>query len=425
MESRQDPTASRVPTTIRRLLARLVTLGVQAGDDDTLRAQKVALTLASLTVTFLALIWVGVYLALGLPASAAIPFSYQIASVAGLAVFARTKDYRRFRLGNMVLMSILPFMLQWSIGGYVASSVVSLWALVAAFGALFFYTAREAIPWFVSFVVLTVVSGLADPFLSAHPAAIPAPVVVAFFVLNVVGVSLTAYLLLQYSVRERDTALDRSDHLLLNVLPRAIANRLKHAPGIIADRHEDVTVLFADIANFTSFAERTSPERVVGILDQIFSAFDRLTGQLGLEKIKTIGDAYMVVGGLPEPRPDHAEAVVELALAMQAEMIRFRESAGLELELRIGIASGPVVAGVIGQHRFLYDLWGDTVNTASRMESHGVAGRIQVTEATIRRLPDRYQFEGRGDVEIKGKGPLATYLLVGRKPSSSASRGPD
>ncbi len=402
---------------LRRLLARFATLGVLPGDSDAVRMQKVALTLAAVTVTTLALIWVGVYLALGLPVSAAIPFGYQIATVISLAYFVRSKDFRIFRFSNMLMMLILPFVLQWSLGGYVASSVVSLWALIPAFGALFFYTAREAIPWFVAFVALTVGSGFADPFLSSSPASIPEPIVVAFFVLNVVAVSLTAYLLLQYSVRERDAALARSDGLLLNVLPRSIADRLKHTPGVIADRHEDVTVLFADIADFTPFAERTSPERVVGVLDEIFSAFDGLTRQLGLEKIKTIGDAYMAVGGLPEPRPDHAVAVVELALEMQTEMARLCDSSGLGLTLRIGIASGPVVAGVIGRHRFLYDLWGDTVNTASRMESHGVAGRIQVTEATTRLLPDRYRFEDRGEIAMKGKGRVAAYLLIGRKPA--------
>jgi len=311
-------------------------------------------------------------------------------------------------------MSLLPFLLQWSLGGYVASSAVSLWALVAAIGALFFYTSRESIPWFVLFVALTVVSGVIDPWLSVSPAPIPDPVVVAFFVLNVLGVSLTAYLLLQYSVRERDAAYAVSDGLLRNVLPAPIADRLKREPGVIADRHEDVTVLFADIANFTPFAERAGPERVVGVLDEIFTTFDEITGRHGLEKIKTIGDAYMAVGGVPAPRPDHAEAVLEAAIAMQEALARLCARLGLGLELRIGIASGPVVAGVIGRHRFLYDLWGDTVNTASRMESHGVAGRIQVTEATLRALPPHYRFESRGAIEVKGKGQVQTYLFAGR-----------
>jgi adenylate cyclase len=173
-----------------------------------------------------------------------------------------------------------------------------------------------------------------------------------------------------------------------------------------------VSVLFADVADFTPFAERMEPERLVGVLDEIFSAFDALTERHALEKIKTIGDAYMVAGGLPEPRVDHAEAIAALAIDMQAELARIGSALGLGLAIRIGIDSGPVVAGVIGRRKFIYDLWGDTVNTASRMESHGVAGRIQVTEATYRRLRDRYRFEDRGELEIKGKGRVRTYLLV-------------
>jgi len=419
LESRGGVTAAgspktKLPTSARRLLERLSLIGVAQGDSDEVRVQKVTLTLAAEFVTVLSVIWVGTYLALGLPWSAAIPFTYQAVSVVTLVVFARTKDYRFFRFIQIVIIFLLPFLLQWSLGGYVTSSAVSLWALVGVFGALFFYSARQAVPWFVVFVVLTIFSGLIDPRLSASAPTIPMGVEVSYFVLNILGVSLTAYLLLQYSVRARDAALAQSDGLLLNVLPRSIAERLKREPGIIAERYDDVTVLFADIADFTSFAERTSPEQVVGVLDEIFSAFDQLASQRGLEKIKTIGDAYMVAGGLPEPRADHADAVAELALEMQAEFARLCEKLGLGLAIRIGIDTGPVVAGVIGRHKFTYDLWGDTVNTASRMESHGVAGRIQVTQTTHRHLQDHYQFEERGEVEIKGKGLQRTYLLVGR-----------
>jgi adenylate cyclase len=414
------PPESLAPTSVRRLLERFALIGVVPGDSDEVRVQKVTLTLAAVVVTVMSVIWVGTYLALGLPVSAAIPFAYQVASVVSLVAFARTKDYRLFRFSQIVLMLLLPFLLQWSLGGYIASSAVSLWALIGVFGALFFYSARQAAPWFVAFVVLTVLSGFADPLVSRSPAVIPAAVVEAFFVLNIVGVSLTAYLLLQYFIRERDAAHAKSEGLLLNILPRSIAERLKRDPGVIAERYDEVTVLFADVADFTAFAERTSPERVVGVLDDIFSAFDRLTQRHGLEKIKTIGDAYMVVGGLPEPRADHAEAVAELALEMQAELAHLCEVLGLGLAMRIGIDTGPVVAGVIGRHKFIYDLWGDTVNTASRMESHGVVGRIQVTEATYRRLRDRYRFEDRGEIEVKGKGRLQTYLLVGSDASGTS-----
>ena len=401
-----------IGASIRLPLQRLALLGVAPEDSDDVRVQKVTLTLSALTMTALSVVWVGTYLALGLPVSAAIPFAYQIASVVTLVAFARTKDYRFFRFSQIVFSLLLPFLLQWSLGGYVASSAVSLWALVGVFGALLFYSAREAVPWFAGFVVLTLVSGVVDPRLAVAAASIPMEVRVSFFVLNILGVSLTAYLLLQYAIRARNAALAQSDRLLLNVLPRSIADRLKRDPGVIAERYDDVTVLFADIADFTPFAERTSPEQVVGVLDQIFSAFDDLTARHGLEKIKTIGDAYMVAGGLPTPRADHAEAVVALAIDMLAELARLRRELGLELAIRIGIDSGPVVAGVIGRRKFIYDLWGDPVNTASRMESHGVVGRIQVTEAMYQRLRGRYRFEDRGVAEVKGKGPIRTYLLI-------------
>jgi class 3 adenylate cyclase len=213
--------------------------------------------------------------------------------------------------------------------------------------------------------------------------------------------------------RELDLERDKSERLLLNVLPAPIAARLKQTEGVIADGFPEVTVLFADIVDFTSRSERIAPEQVVEVLNDLFSAFDRLARQRGLEKIKTIGDAYMVVGGLPEPRPDHAEAVAEMALTMLEEVAGRSDPSGRPLAVRIGIDTGPVVAGVIGTSRFSYDLWGDTVNTASRMESHGVPGCIQVTGRTYRRLRDRYQFQRRGPIPVKGKGDVVTYFLVG------------
>jgi class 3 adenylate cyclase len=211
---------------------------------------------------------------------------------------------------------------------------------------------------------------------------------------------------------------ERSEGLLLNVLPAPIADRLKRGEEPIADRFPEVTVLFADLVEFTASSDRSSPERVVQVLADLFTAFDRLAARHGLEKIKTVGDAYMVAGGLPVPRPDHAQAVAEMALAVREEAGRHRDPAGRPLQVRIGIDSGPVVAGVIGTAKFSYDLWGDTVNTASRMESTGVPGCIQVTDRAYRRLRDRYRFERRGPVQVKGKGELVTWFLVGRSDGS-------
>jgi len=207
---------------------------------------------------------------------------------------------------------------------------------------------------------------------------------------------------------------ERSERLLLNVLPAPIATRLKESERVIADAFPEATVLFADIVDFTVRSQRMAPQQVVQALDELFSAFDQLARRQGLEKIKTIGDAYMVAGGLPDPRPDHAEAVAEMALGIREEVARRSDPSGQPLAVRIGIDTGPVVAGVIGRNRFIYDLWGDTVNTASRMESHGVAGCIQVTARTHDRLRDGYRFQRRGPIPVKGKGEMVTWFLLGR-----------
>jgi|GEM_PF-2255827 len=213
-----------------------------------------------------------------------------------------------------------------------------------------------------------------------------------------------------------NTERDRAERLLLNVLPEAVANRLKLGQATIADSFAEVTVLFADIVDFTSLSARISAEQLVQMLNQVFSAFDQLAEKYSLEKIKTIGDAYMIVSGLNGPYPNRAEAVAEMALDMQSELRRLSEITGIDLKVRIGIDTGPVVAGVIGTKKFIYDLWGDTVNTASRMESQGLAGRIQVTQRLYERLLGKYQFEKRGVIQVKGKGEMTAYLLDDRHP---------
>ncbi len=206
----------------------------------------------------------------------------------------------------------------------------------------------------------------------------------------------------------------RADDLLLNILPQKIAERLKRSPEVIAERFDDVTVLFADIVSFTPLAAGVGPDEVVEMLNEVFSCFDVLARRHGVEKIKTVGDAYVAAGGLPAPRPDHAQAVADLALDMRAAG-QTLGSADHRLDLRVGIASGPVVAGVIGHHKFAYDLWGDTVNTAARMESHGIPGEIQISRSTHDHLRSSHRMTERGTVEVKGKGPVRTWLLTGRR----------
>jgi class 3 adenylate cyclase len=403
-------------------LRRLTDLGTLPSDSEEVRLRKSVLTLSAVLMATLSFLWVGTYAVLALWLSAAIPFVYQLASAASIYTFARTRHYRLFRTSQLWMSLLLPFALQWSLGGFANSSAVSLWALTCPVGALLFVGARQAVPWFVAFGALVVFSGAVDPALAEGAPHIPGGVTVAFFVLNILGVSTTAYVLLQYFVRARERALaelgverEKSERLLLNVLPASVASRLKESDQVIADRYSAATVLFADIVDFTPLAQDLSPADTVVLLDRVFAGWDELAARHGVEKIKTIGDAYMVAGGLPSPRHDHAEAIADMALEMGAGAELCAAGSGFPFEVRIGIDTGPVVAGVIGRSKFTYDLWGDTVNTASRMESHGLPGAIQVTERVHEQLRDRYDLRLRGTIEVKGKGPMSTYLLLGRR----------
>jgi class 3 adenylate cyclase len=398
-------------------LRHLANVGAAPSDSEELRLRKAVLVLSSTLMATLACVWVGTYAALGLWVSAAIPFAYQLASAASIYAFARTRRYVLFRRSQLWLPLLLPFALQWSLGGFENSAAVSLWAITAPLGALLFVSARDAVPWFLAFAGLLVVSAAVDPALSAGHPHVPSGVIVTFFALNILGVATTAFALLQYFVRAREREQARSERLLLNVLPGPVAARLKERDGIIADACPAATVLFADIVGFTPLSARLAPADLVSVLDRVFARWDALASDHGVEKIKTIGDAYMVAAGIPSPREDHAEAIAEMALAMRPEIERVSEETGLPLVVRIGIDTGPVVAGVIGRAKFIYDLWGDTVNTASRMEGHAPPGAIQVTNRTYDRLRTRYEFRPRGTIDVKGKGVMSPYLLVGRRDS--------
>ncbi len=222
---------------------------------------------------------------------------------------------------------------------------------------------------------------------------------------------------LEQSLAKLSSEQEKSEKLLLNILPSPIADRLKLKSEAIADSFSEATVLFADIVGFTELSSRLTPQELVQCLKRIFSCFDNLAEQYGLEKIKTIGDAYMVVGGLPNPRSDHATAICQMAIAMQRELQAINRSMGEQFDIRIGINSGPVVAGVIGIKKFIYDLWGDTVNIASRMESHGESGAIHISEATYRLIEGQFNCELRGAIPVKGKGQMTTYWLRAHQPA--------
>jgi class 3 adenylate cyclase len=327
--------------------------------------------------------------------------------------------------------------MQWGFGTFIDSSGVVLWGLLAPVGAILFFGVRESLAWFFAWVFLTALSGLFD-FLLAGPAkpaglAVPVQTSVVFFALNFVAVATIIYMLLRYSIQEKQKmqvklreTLDllqeeqrRSERLLLNILPSPIAERLKQSDQPIADGFADVTVMFADIVNFTQVAAHMSPTQVFSMLNRIFSAFDELAEQYGLEKIKTIGDAYMVAGGLnDDDSTDYSEAIADMAVAMRDLLKRDFSINASHLEIRIGIGTGPVVAGVVGKKKFIYDLWGDTVNIASRITAEGVPGMVQCDTTTYRRLSARFNFHEPQTLYLKGKGNMTVYRLIGRKDAS-------
>jgi len=402
-------------------IERLLVTGARPDDSYAERLRRASLVLGAGLITILAFAWTGTYFALGLPRSAAIPLTYQLATVVTLVAFLRTGRFRALAIMHLVLMLFLPFLLQWSLGGFVESSAVSLWAFVAPLCAMMFFGGRAAVPWFGAFVGLIVVSALIDGSLTRETDAIPGDLALAFFVLNVVGVATTTFVLLQYFLRELARERERSERLLLNILPGPVAERLKADQGTIADHADEVTVLFADLVGFTAIADRTDAREVVELLNEVFSAFDDLVDRSGLEKIKTLGDGYMVAAGIPTARVDHAEAAADLALEMERCLGSLSRAGFARVGLRVGLDSGPVVAGVIGRRKFSYDLWGDTVNTASRMQSHAEPGEILVTEDTYRRLAGSFELEARDLLDVKGKGEMRTYVLKERSAPAPAT----
>jgi adenylate cyclase len=398
----------------RSALARSIDAGVAPSDDEGVRLRKRSLTLVVSLVCILSPLWIVTYLVLDRPVAALIPTGYVALSLVGLAVLFVTKRDGVFIGSQVIAMWALPLLLQLVLGGFVQGSAVSLWSFAAVLVALVTWGPRVATMVFVAFVAGVVGSALGEPALRSAVPALPAIVEVGFFALNVSAPLATAFALLVYFNRERDAAMAISDGLLHNILPATAVRELKRGRRRIADRHDDATVAFIDFVAFTRFADATPPERVVEVLDRAFSALDALARFHGVEKIKTLGDGYLVAAGVTEPRPDHAAAVADMALATPDELRRSLAADWPEVDVRIGVATGPVVAGVIGERRIGFDLWGDTVNTASRMTTHADPGTILLAAASVGALPASYRVVSRGEIEVKGKGRLAVHELVGR-----------
>ena len=348
---------------------------------------------------------------------AGVPYLYIVVSYVSLLIFYRSKKFEYLTFTQLVMLLVMPFFMQWAIGGFEASSGIAIWAILSPIGALMILGTRQSSSWFLMFALLSILSWKLNNLFVGNALPIPKHIKELFFVMNVMGAASILYAMMRYfqSQKERSKqALEveqlRSEKLLLNIMPESVASRLKDNARV-ADGFDSVTILFADIEDFTRLTADMKPTALVEMLSQLFSRFDALAAELGLEKIKTIGDGYMVVGGAPVARPDHAQVVAKLALNMQRAIRKFNLDTGHQFKIRIGISTGPVVAGVIGTSKFSYDVWGDSVNMASRMETTGVANEIQVSEATYAIIKNEFQLEHRGIVYVKGKGEVNAYLL--------------
>jgi guanylate cyclase len=401
---------SSVRQGLRTLADRLFGLADEPTDDDDLRLRKRVAVVAGyiLIVASLQL----PFLAQGHPLGWIVAATMPAVSAANLYLLARTHRFDRYVTVLVVMVLGFAAVIEVSLGGLGGSSAAIVFAFLGPVFALLALGPRRATAWFVAFMAVVIGVILVDPVVSSRIPPQPYPLRLIWYAANLFVPLGITFALLRYTDVRRRRAEARSEELLTNAIPAAIAARLKRGEGRIAESYPDTTVLFADLAGFTPWARETDPAEVVGFLDGLFTRFDELAAQSGVEKIKTIGDAYMAVAGAPEPRSDHAQATMRLARDMLTALAGARDRFDVPLELRIGLASGPVVGGVIGDRRILFDLWGDTVNTAARMQSSGIPGRIQVAGSTRELLGDGWSFEEREPVDVKGLGSMTTYLLA-------------
>jgi adenylate cyclase len=412
------------PSVIQNALNLAAQIGADPRDSDDVRLHKSMLVMSTVMFIVAGLLWGVMYFVLGETATGWIPFAYGLFSTLSLIAFAVTGRYHFFRFSQLLLILLLPFLLMAGLGGYINGSVVILWAIIAPMGALIFDEPHRAPAWFLGYLGLVILSGFLQPFLR-QTNTLSAQQILLFFVLNVGVVSSFVFILLYTFVRQRNALLAlvrieqaKSENLLLNILPKEIAAILKNEERTIADHFPGASILFADMVGFTPMTASMTPIAMLDLLNEVFTFFDSLVDKYGLEKIRTIGDSYMVASGVPRPRTDHAQALARMALEMRTYVLTNPACVERQINFRIGINSGPVVAGVIGRKKFIYDLWGDAVNTASRMESHGTPGCIQITRETYALIQDEFVCEPRGTITVKGKGEMETWYLMRERATS-------
>jgi adenylate cyclase len=403
------------PPRWKRLLEGFLSIGATAGESESRRSGRRVFLLGFILATLLSIpaviarfdagyTWVGVVDLVTL----VVPVLILV------AIAIRPTSYVAYLYAMLVVIMAQPLLDTAMFGGLLPSGLLVIFGLVAALGALLAIGLWAGVVWFGVFL-LSVVYAVAVPHLVEPIYTLDDPTGNAAFNLIATGIVTGAVVI--YFVHQRDRFQRRSDDLLHAILPDHIAAQLKDSPGTIANDMSSASVLFADVVGFTPMSAAMSPRELVGVLDELFTSFDGFVTELGLEKIKTVGDAYMVAAGVPEARPDHARAMAEFALRIR-DHVATNLVDGRRLSLRIGMSSGPLTAGIIGTHKFSYDLWGDTVNIASRMESEGIPESIQISPASYELLKQDYVCEPRGLIEVKGKDPMRTYLLTSRRDGS-------
>ena len=404
---------------VETFLRRITRIGSDPNDSDEVRTQKAILVGASfLGITF-GLLSAPSEFARGETFAGLITLMWAILTVIYLVDFHRARNLRRFRFLLLATVLLMPFLTQLAVGGYTVASASILWSFVSPLLAILTTDAREARRWFLAFVALVLIAVLLEPIVSLSVSASNADVIFNL-VFAIIGVTTFVFVFATYLLREKNIAyqlLDaesaKTEELLLNVLPAEIVPLLKQGEETIAERFDSASVLFADFVGSTPLTEVLDPVAMIGLLNQIFSQFDLVAEMHDLEKIRTVGDNYMAAAGVPRLQTDHAQRVARAALAMNHYLVNLTPQNDKRIEFRFGISSGELVAGVVGKQKFHYDIWGDAVNVASRMESHGVPGKIQISKRTYDLIKDSFICERRGIVDIKGKGEMETWFLEG------------
>ncbi len=388
----------------------------ESGDTEEIRSEKIAIFLVAVSCSLAGILWAAMYgVIFGWTLATVLPFAFTIIVGSALVISHVLKNHLIVIYVQILSIMMITAVIQWLIGGLFDSGGLLAWAAIGPLVALMFFSPKRSIPWFLLYIVILGITVAFDDYFADRALEISDNTRTLFFAMNLGGPSLVIFIFAGYFVRSAIRERSKANRLLLNVLPAEIAETLKESDDTIARHYDSVSVLFADVVGSTPLFADLEPTEVVDWLNEVFSEFDDLVDRHGLEKLRTMGDGYMVGSGVPATRDDHPHALIDCCLDMIRALEVLPARDGQRMNFRFGINSGPVVAGVIGKSKFHYDLWGDAVNVASRMESYGEAGRIHISQSTYDLVQDDFDCVPVGTTSIKGKGDMETWFVVGRK----------